>query len=92
MLDHDAIAVGQDDMVGIEPFKVLDWLLTVLQEELWYVHFLGVPHLQVGHGVLWQHDRAELVVSTRDPSCLLKMIVLADMEDLEPRVDIVAED
>ena len=45
VLYDDRVAVGENNLVGVEPFEVLYWLLLILEKKLRHVDFFDVPHL-----------------------------------------------
>lgn len=87
MFDDDILWVGEHNTVFIEPFEVLNWLAGVVEDVLWHVGLRSMPKFQVSHRIDRLHDRAELVLAARDPSCLHHLAVLFDVEYLlVPRV------
>ena len=92
VFDDDAVLHCKHHMVAVEPLKVLDRLARIIYEVLRYVQLHEMPNLQLCDPVLRKLDRAELVVATRNPARFYLVLGEADVQEVGPRLNVVAED
>jgi len=56
VFDDYSLGEGENDVVGVEPFEVLDRLVSILEQVLSHIGLHGVPHLEVSDTIFRLHD------------------------------------
>ena len=69
-------------MVRVQPFEVLDRLVAVLKQVLGHIVLHCVPNLKISNTVFGLDYRAELVLSSWNPTYFTNEVGLFDAENL----------